>query len=279
MMDKEFLSHERERGVPAGSDMTGQREARGIAVNLEHVRARIAAAAQRAGRSPRDVTLVAVTKMQPLTAVRAAYRLGVRHFGENRVEEGIPKMNALAESLEESDNPDERPVWHMIGHVQHRKTAQAVHFDVIHSLDSLRLAERLEVRAAALERVVPVLLECNVSGEASKYGFPLANWQADRGVRAEFVQTVRMISRFPHLKLQGLMTMAPIVPEAELARPVFTSLRALRELLRQELPDVDWRHLSMGMTDDFEVAIEEGATMVRIGRAIFGEYQPGDEES
>lgn len=259
------------QAAPTEANMAGERELKEIAVNLERVRARITAAAQHAGRSPREVILVAVTKMQPLTAVQAAYRLGIRHFGENRVEEGIPKMGALAEALGTIANPDRRPVWHMIGHIQHRKTAQAVHFDVIHSLDNLRLAERLEARAAALERVIPVLLECNVSGEISKYGFPLADWQKNREVRAEFIQAVRTISHFPHLKLQGLMTMAPIVPEAELARPVFTSLRALRELLRQELPDIDWQHLSMGMTDDFEVAIEEGATMVRIGRAIFGE--------
>ncbi len=257
--------------APVETDVSEESGLRDLPINLERVRARIAAAARRVGRSPQEVMLVAVTKMQPLTAVQAAYRLGIRHFGENRVEEGIPKMNALAEALGSILNSDERPVWHMIGHIQHRKTAQAVHFDMIHSLDSLRLAERLEARAAALERVIPVLLECNVSGETNKYGFPLANWQRDREMRVEFVQTVRTISRFPHLKLQGLMTMAPIVPEAELARPVFTSLRTLRELLRQELPDVAWQHLSMGMTDDFEVAIEEGATMVRIGRAIFGE--------
>ncbi|MGB9578220.1 MAG: YggS family pyridoxal phosphate-dependent enzyme [Halothiobacillaceae bacterium] len=267
-----------EQVAPAETGMSEESGLRDLAINLERVQARIAAAAQRVGRSPQEVILVAVTKTQPLAAAQAAYRLGVRHFGENRVEEGIPKINALAESLGAIANPDERPVWHMIGHIQHRKTAQALHFDVIHSLDSLRLAERLEARAAALGRVIPVLLECNVSGEISKYGFLLADWQRDGEVRAEFVQTVRTISRFPHLKLQGLMTMAPIVPEAELARPVFTSLRALRDLLRQELPDIDWQHLSMGMTDDFEVAIEEGATMVRIGRAIFGERWQGDEE-
>lgn len=260
-----------EQVILTRTDMAEEQVSREIAVNLERVQKRIAVAAQRVGRSPQEVILVAVTKMQPLAAVQVAYRLGIRHFGENRVEEGIPKMHALMAALGEGLQPEERPAWHMIGHIQHRKTAQAVHFDMIHSLDSLRLAERLEARAAALERVIPVLLECNVSGEASKYGFPLADWQRDREVRVEFVQTVRTISRLPHLQLQGLMTMAPIVPEAELARPVFASLRALRELLRQELPDIDWRHLSMGMTDDFEVAIEEGATMVRIGRAIFGE--------
>ncbi|MCS7260263.1 MAG: YggS family pyridoxal phosphate-dependent enzyme [Anaerolineae bacterium] len=253
------------------TDVMAEQVAHALAVNLERVQARIAAAAQRVGRSPQEIILVAVTKTQPVRVVQAAYCLGVRHFGENRVEEGIPKIKALTETLGAITSPYERPVWHMIGHIQHRKTAQAVLFDMIHSLDSLRLAERLEARAAASERVVPVLLECNVSGEASKYGFSLADWQRDRAIRAEFVQTVRTISRLPHLKLQGLMTMAPIVSVAELARPVFASLRALREVLRQELPDIDWQHLSMGMTDDFEVAIEEGATLVRIGRAIFGE--------
>ncbi len=263
-----------EAAASAGSGITREDlRSETIAINLEHVRARIAAAAYRVGRTPNEVTLVAVTKTQPLAVVQIAHHIGVRHFGENRVEEGIPKMSALAESLGALAKSNERPIWHMIGHIQHRKTAQAICFDMIHSVDSLRLAERLEARAAGQQRVVPVLLECNVSGEASKYGFPLANWQHDREKRDTFIQDVRTIARFAHLKLQGLMTMAPIVPDAELARPVFASLRALREVLRQEIPDVEWLHLSMGMTDDFEVAIEEGATIVRIGRAIFGERQ------
>lgn len=241
-----------------------------IAANLERVRGQIAAAAQRAGRNPAEVVLVAVTKTQPLAAVQAAYRAGVRHFGENRVEEGGPKQAELAAWLAQA-GAGEPPTWHMIGHVQHRKAGQALQFDLIHSVDSLRLAERLARLAAPDERPVRILLECNVSGEESKAGFALSDWPTDRSVRAEFFSMVREISRLPHLVIEGLMTMAPIVADAEDARPVFASLHALRAALRQELPDLAWTHLSMGMTDDHAVAIEEGATLVRIGRAIFGE--------
>jgi pyridoxal phosphate enzyme (YggS family) len=242
----------------------------GIAANLERVQAQIAAAAQRCGRDPAGIILVAVTKTQPLAAVQAAYRAGVRHFGENRVEEGGPKRAEFATWLAES-GAGEAATWHMIGHVQHRKAGAALQFDLIHSVDSLRLAERLDRLAAPDARRVPVLLECNVSGEASKAGFAVSEWQRDHSVRSDFFATVRQIARLPHLCVEGLMTMAPIVAEAEETRPVFASLRALRDALRQEVPDVPWPHLSMGMTDDYPVAIEEGATLVRIGRAIFGE--------
>jgi pyridoxal phosphate enzyme (YggS family) len=240
-----------------------------IAANLARVQAQIAAAAQRAGRDPGDVVLVTVTKTQPLAAVQAAYRAGVRHFGENRVEEGGPKRAEFAVWLAASDG--EPATWHMIGHVQHRKAGQALAFDLIHSVDSLRLAERLDRLAAPAERPVHILLECNVSGEASKAGFALSDWQSDRAVRAGFFSTVREITRLAYLRVEGLMTMAPIVMDAEEARPVFASLRALRAALHQELPDLPWTRLSMGMTDDYVPAIEEGATLVRIGRAIFGE--------
>jgi pyridoxal phosphate enzyme (YggS family) len=250
-------------------------DATDIATNLRRVQARIEAAARRAARAPGEILLVAVTKTQPLAAVQAAYRAGVRHFGENRVEEGAPKMaafNAWLAAACEAPSAGESPTWHMIGHVQHRKAAEAMRFDVIHSLDSLRLADRLERLAAPEDPPVPVLLECNVSGEASKYGFALGDWQSRRQVRLEFFDTVRAIGLLPHLDLQGLMTMAPIVAEPEQTRPVFAALRALRDALREEFPTRPWTQLSMGMTDDFEVAVEEGATMVRVGRAIFGEY-------
>jgi pyridoxal phosphate enzyme (YggS family) len=161
----------------------------------------------------------------------------------------------------------------MIGHLQSRKVADTLaHFDIIHSVDSLKLAERLN-RLAERDKVarqMPVLLECNVSGEASKYGFELSQWQEDRELRTLFFDVVRRIVELPQLRLQGLMTMAPIVLDPEQARPTFVALRAVRDALDREFPAVEWRHLSMGMTDDFEVAIEEGATMVRVGRAIFG---------
>jgi pyridoxal phosphate enzyme (YggS family) len=207
-----------------------------------------------------------VTKTRPLDAMQAAYRAGVRNFGENRVEEGslkIPAFNGWAAA--------ELPTWHMIGHLQSRKAADALaHFDMVHSVDSLKLAERLSCLAEGAGRAsLPILLECNVSGEASKYGFELSRWQASHEIRLAFFDVVRDISRLPSLRLQGLMTMAPLVAEPEQARPVFAALRLLRDALAEELPAVEWRHLSMGMTDDFEVAVEEGATLVRIGRAIF----------
>lgn len=243
-----------------------------IASNLKRVQAMMAAAAQRAGRDPGEITLVAVTKTQPLAAVQAAYRAGVRHFGENRVEEGGPKRAEFAAWLAES-GVGEPPTWHMIGHVQHRKAGPALQFDLIHSVDSQRLAERLDRLAAPDRRRVRILLECNVSGEESKAGFALSDWQRDRAVRADFFSTVREIARLAYLRIEGLMTMAPIVSDAEETRPVFASLRALRDALRQEVPEVAWQHLSMGMTDDYPIAIEEGATLVRIGRAIFGEQR------
>jgi len=237
-----------------------------VLANLTRVQARIQAAARRAGRDPAAVTLVAVTKTRPLEAVQAAYRAGVRHFGENRVEEGslkIPAFNAWLAA--------EPPTWHMIGHLQSRKAADALaHFDMVHSVDSLKLAGRLSRLAEEAGRApLPILLECNVSGEASKYGFELSRWQASREIRLAFFDVVRDIGRLPCLHLQGLMTMAPLVAEPEQARPVFAALRLLRDALAEEVPAVEWRHLSMGMTDDFEVAVEEGATLVRIGRAIF----------
>jgi pyridoxal phosphate enzyme (YggS family) len=244
-----------------------------IPTNLKQVQERIQAAARRAGRDPAEVTLVGVTKTYPIEMMQIAYRAGLRHFGENRVEEGQLKIPVFDEWLATSPEADERPTWHMIGHLQSRKVADALsHFDVIHSVDSLKLAERLDRLAErdSVEPSIPVLLECNVSGEASKYGFDLSRWREDSEVRAAFLDIVRRIVELPRLRLQGLMTMAPIVPDPELTRPVFVALRALRDSLVQELPDVEWRHLSMGMTDDFEVAIEEGATLIRIGRAIFG---------
>ncbi len=282
-----------------------------IAANLACVRERIESAARRAGRDPVEVTLVAVTKTHPVEMVRAAYQAGVRHFGENRVEEGQQKIPAFDEWLAASSEASQRPTWHMIGHLQSRKASDALaYFDVIHSVDSLKLAQRLNRLAerdvsdpvpvspgprpgslpdpvpvfgigtgrggigtagALRDRLpMPILLECNVSGEASKYGFALSRWQEDRQVRTAFFDVVRRIVELPQLRLQGLMTMAPIVPEPEQVRPVFAALRALRHALAEEFPAVEWRHLSMGMTDDFEVAIQEGATLVRVGRAIFG---------
>ncbi len=228
--------------------------------NLQRVQDRIAAAAVRAGRDPASVTLVAVSKTQPVEQLIRAYELGVRHFGENRVEEAAPKIAAFRRAV-----TDPSVVFHMIGHVQSRKADDvAALFDRVHSVDSVKLLERLARFAGRRAAPLPVLLEVNVSGEASKYGF-------DATRRDEINAAVEAAARLERVRLDGLMTMAPIVTQAELARPVFRALRELRDELAARYPAVDLPQLSMGMTDDFEVAVEEGATLVRVGRAIFGE--------
>jgi len=225
---------------------------------IDSVRKRIEAAARRAGRDPAEITLVAVSKTQPPEAVVAATRAGLHLFGENRVEEAGPKAEAVARLLA----PAAAPTWHMVGHVQSRKAADVLPWAaMVHSVDSVKLAERLSrfCVEAGLQRTI--LLEVNVTGETSKYGL----------APEELPGAVEATAPLPGLRLEGLMTMAPIAAEPESVRPVFVRLRALKETMAQRYPGVSWRHLSMGMTDDFEVAIEEGATMVRIGRAIFGE--------
>jgi PLP dependent protein len=227
-----------------------------IAENLAAVWARLAAACRRAGREPEDVTLIAVSKTAPAEAVAAAYSAGARHFGENRVEDALPKIGHVAELL----GSHMTPCWHMIGHLQRRKVRDAAPaFAMVHSVDSLALAQELNKRLEPLGKRVPVLLEVNVSGEESKYGFRTPDLGG----------AIPAIAALPWLDLRGLMTMAPIGPDPESARPVFCALRRLRDELRRRYPSAEWGELSMGMTDDFEPAVEEGATMVRIGRAIF----------
>jgi len=238
----------------------------GVARNLARVQERVAEAALRVGRDPAGVTLVAIAKTFPAEAVVAAYCAGVCHFGENRVEEAMAKIPAVHAAI---SGP--RPTWHMVGHVQGRKAQPVVaHFDYVHAVDRLKIARRLSQFAQGAGRVLPVLLECNVSGEETKFGFDLPGWERDEARREAFFAAVEEILGLPGLAVQGLMTMAPFVTDPETVRPVFASLRAVLDALRERFPAHDWRHLSMGMTDDFEVAIEEGATMVRIGRAIFG---------
>ncbi len=223
--------------------------------NIAQVQERIAAAERRAGRVG-EVTLVAVSKTHPAEVVAAAWRAGLRIFGENRVEEAGPKSAAVAELL----GPDAAVEWHMIGHLQSRKAADVFPWAaLVHSVDTAKLAARLS-RAISAGQTLPILLEVNVSGEESKAGFRPADLSG----------AVGEIAALPGLRIEGLMTMAPIVEDAELVRPVFRDLRRLRDELAKQHPDLPWKHLSMGMTDDFEVAIEEGATLVRIGRALFG---------
>jgi len=216
-----------------------------IARNLHDVERRIAQAAQRAGRSPAEITIVAVTKGLTAQAIEAALEAGIRHIGENRVQEAREKIARLS-------NLQPCPTWHMVGHLQTNKVKTAVEiFDIIHSIDSLRLAEALSGRA---RNTVPVLLQVNISGEEPKSGFS----------EAELPKAAEDVARLSMLKVKGLMTIAPLVSDPEEVRPIFRRLRELRDSLGLE-------HLSMGMSDDFEVAVGEGATMVRIGRAIFGE--------
>jgi pyridoxal phosphate enzyme (YggS family) len=250
-----------------------------IEANLRDVQRRIAEAAARAGRDPAEIILVAVTKMFTVEHIQAAYELGVRHFGENRVHEAAEKLPIVNQWLKEHNFP---PVtWHMVGHLQSRKAKDAIQlFDIIHSVDTLKLAQRLDRLLSSSipmlrekeggRTTMPILLEANVSGEESKYGFALARWEEDEQQREGFFAVVEKILALPHLEVRGLMTIAPIVAHPEEARPYFQRLRRLRDALAKRFPGEYWQHLSMGMTDDFEVAIEEGATMVRIGRAIFG---------
>ena len=236
-----------------------------LEASLRSVQERVRAAAGRAGRDPAEITLVAVTKTQSPAVIQAAYDLGLRHFGENRVEEAAAKVGALPDDV----------TWHMIGHVQSRKARQVRSlFHVVHSVDSVKLARRLDRLGQDGEPLLPVLLECNVSGEESKYGFAAGRWQEDRDQRDALWIAVGEIITLRHLTVQGLMTMAPIVADPERARPVFVALRRLRDALATDYAQSGWPFLSMGMTDDFEVAIEEGATHVRVGRAIFDPSLP-----
>jgi pyridoxal phosphate enzyme (YggS family) len=229
-----------------------------IEAGLASVRARIAQAAERVRRDPEDVGLVAVTKGYPPSFIRLAHALGLRNFGENRVEEALPKLDELADL--------DGLVWHMVGHVQSRKArAVAPRFDIVHSVDRMKLALRLDRFAGEAGRRLPVLLECNVSGEISKAGWALSERDAWQGVLPVFGEVLAQ----QNLEVRGLMTMAPFTADHERVREVFRSLRELRDYLEQELPG-HWQELSMGMSSDFEIAIEEGATLVRVGQAIFG---------
>ena len=226
-----------------------------IAANLADVRTRIGAAAERSGRRLDDVLLVAVSKTHPIEDIVAAMAAGQRDFGENRLEELWTKVEQ-ARSLHL-----DAIRWHMIGNIQSRKTRDAVGpFVLIHSIDRAKIAARLSRDAEAAGNVMRVLVEVNVSGEASKHGFTPDELLAQAGE----------LLALPGIDVAGLMTMAPFEAEPEATRPVFRALRSLRERLADAYPAGDWNELSMGMTNDFEVAIEEGATIVRIGSAIFG---------
>ena len=226
-----------------------------LETRLRAIRDRIGEAATHANRTPDEIHLIAVSKTVPVEVLRDAYALGLRVFGENRVQEAQEKIAALA-------LPDIR--WELIGHLQTNKANRAAElFARVQSVDSVRLAEALSTRALALGKTLPILLEVNVAGEESKSGFALE----------ETLAAARVIANLPGLRPEGLMTIAPLVDNPEEVRPVFRVLRELRDRLREAIPltsDGGWPELSMGMSDDFAVAIEEGATLIRLGRALFG---------
>jgi len=228
-----------------------------ISENIVRVRGRIDAAARRAGRDPSAIALMAVTKTHPPEHIREAYEVGIKLFGENRVQEFAGK----AEALRDLKNAE----WHMIGHLQSNKAAKAAElFGAVQSVDSLRLAQRLNAAAQELGKKPTVLVEINVGGEAAKSGIAVGS--------EELQEILQAAPGLEHLEFRGLMTVPPFAEDPEQARPYFRQLRQLRDqIVARKLPAVRMDVLSMGMSHDFEVAIEEGSTCVRVGTAIFGE--------
>jgi hypothetical protein len=229
--------------------------------NLLIVENRIEEACKRRGRDRSEVTLIAVSKTKPADMIREAYQSGIRDFGENKVQEICDKYEQLPDDIR----------WHMIGHLQRNKVKQVIDKAVlIHSVDSVRLAEQIEEEAAKKGICVDILLEVNVADEESKFGFRLE----------ETEQAIRDISVFPHISIKGLMTIAPFVENSEQNRPVFKELNQFYvDMQRKNIDNVNMNMLSMGMTGDYEIAIEEGATLVRVGTGIFGtRYKIGENE-
>ncbi len=233
------------------------------------VQERIAVAAAWAGRDPAGVTLIAVTKTWPAEVVIAAHEAGMRHFGENRPEELAQKRPLVEQALGAAEL-----TWHLIGPVQSRKSGlAAAHADVFHALEREKIARRLSAALAQSGRALPSFVEVNLSGEASKLGLTLTDWENSATQRAALRKVIKTARGLPGLPVVGLMTMAPWDVDEPIIRDVFRRARALRDWLAEEMPELGALGLSMGMTDDFEIAVEEGATHVRVGRALFGERE------
>lgn len=224
-----------------------------ITENLEQVRKNIDEACRIAGRDPKEVTLIAVSKTKPVSMLKEAYDAGARCFGENKVQEIMDKHPQLPDDIK----------WHMIGHLQRNKVKYIVDkVSLIHSVDSLRLAQTIEQEAAKRQVCVPILLEVNVAQEESKFGLKMD----------EVLPLIEAVADFPHIKVQGLMTIAPYVENAEDNRDFFRQLKKLSvDIEAKNINNVSMSVLSMGMTGDYQVAVQEGATMVRVGTGIFGE--------
>ena len=226
-----------------------------LASNLQEVERTIMEACDKAGRAREDITLIAVSKTKPVPMLQEIYNLGVRDFGENKVQELTDKEPQLPTDLR----------WHMIGHLQRNKVKQVIDKAVlIHSVDSVRLAKAIEAEAAKKDIIVQILLEVNVAEEDSKFGLKLD----------EVIPAVEEIATMPHVRIKGLMTIAPFVENPEENRTVFAQLQKLSvDIAEKNIDNVSVDILSMGMTNDYQVAIEEGATMIRVGTGIFGERE------
>lgn len=223
-----------------------------IRENLERIREKIRVKSELVGRDPQEITLVAVTKTVEADRIEEAIAAGVNIIGESRVQEAKEKYGKVESKI----------IWHLVGHLQRNKAKDAVKiFDLIHSVDSTKLAKEIDKQAKKVGKIQKILVEVNASGEESKYGLS----------PEEVITFLKEVSGFPNIKVEGLMTMAPFYENPEDCRPYFRKLRELREEIKAEnIKDVEMVYLSMGMSSDFEVAIEEGSNMVRIGRAIFG---------
>jgi len=223
-----------------------------IRENLERIREKIRVKSELVGRDPQETTLVAVTKTVEADRIEEAIAAGVNIIGESRVQEAKEKYGKVESKI----------IWHLVGHLQRNKAKDAVKiFDLIHSVDSTKLAKEIDKQAKKAGKIQKILVEVNASGEESKYGLS----------PEEVITFLKEVSGFPNIKVEGLMTMAPFYENPEDCRPYFRKLRELREEIKAEnIKDVEMVYLSMGMSSDFEVAIEEGSNMVRIGKAIFG---------
>ena len=225
-----------------------------ISDNLAWVKSQIAAAAQRAGRDPKNIRLVAVSKTVPVEKIIEAQKAGAELFGENRVQEALEKIGQLGQ---------ERFIWHLIGHLQKNKVKQIIgKFDLIHSVDSVPLAEMIDEKSRAQGQISRILIQVNISGEASKSGVS----------PEELESTIREVAKMAAVRVEGLMTIPPYSADPENSRPVFSRLCELRDRIAElGIEGVLMHELSMGMSHDFTVAVEEGATLVRVGTAIFGD--------
>jgi len=245
-----------------------------LAQRIADVRCRIKRAAERSGRDPASIRLIAVTKGVGVPAIAAAAAAGVREFGENRVQEAVAKMACVAPESDLRGNRQHEGggvrswVWHLIGRLQTNKVRAAVgRFEVIHSVDTLRLGEAIEAVASAAGMRQRVLVQVNVGHEPQKGGVE----------PSELQPLIKALARHAHVQVEGLMTIPPVSADPEGSRPYFRELRRLGQVVEGEVPGIKMVDYSMGMSDDFEVAVAEGATMVRIGRAIFGARNGGPE--